>query len=43
MGIPLVRQALWTSWAEFIAYRNPRIASMAQFLLNDDAPDSTIP
>jgi len=40
IGIPLVRQALWTSWAEFIAYGNPRIASMAQFLLNDDAPDT---
>jgi hypothetical protein len=40
VGIPLVRQALWTTWAEFIAYRNPRIASMAQFLLNDDAPDN---
>jgi hypothetical protein len=39
VGIPLVRQALWSSWAEYIAYRNPRIASIAQFLLNDDAPD----
>ena len=40
VGIPLVRQALWTTWAEFIAFGNPRIASMAQFLLNDDAPDT---
>jgi hypothetical protein len=40
IGIPLVRQALWTTWAEYIAYGNPRIASMAQFLLNDDAPDT---
>lgn len=39
VGISLVRQAHWTSWAEFLAYRNPRIASMGQFLLNDDAPD----
>ena len=41
VGIPMVRQALWTTWAEFIAYRNPRIASMAQFLLHDDKPDTT--
>jgi len=39
VAISLVRQALWTTWAEFIAYDNPRIASMAQFLLNDDRPD----
>jgi hypothetical protein len=39
VGIPLERQALWSSWAEYLAYRNPRIASMAQFLLNDDGPD----
>lgn len=39
VGISLVRQALWLSWAEFIAYLNPRVASMAQFLLNDDKPD----
>ena len=36
----MVRQALWTTWAEFIAYDNPRIASMAQFLLHDDRPDT---
>jgi hypothetical protein len=40
VAVPLVRQALWTTWAEFVAYRNPRIASMAQFLLRDDAPDT---
>ena len=40
VGIPMFRQALWTTWAEFIAYGNPRIASMAQFLLHDDRPDT---
>jgi len=37
-GIPLSRQAAWMSWGEFVAFRNPRIASFAQFLLDDDAP-----
>jgi len=27
------------SWGEFVAFRNPRVVSYAQFLLNDDAPD----
>jgi hypothetical protein len=33
------QQAVWNSWAEWMAYRNPRIASFAQFLLYDDRPD----
>jgi hypothetical protein len=37
-GVPLSRQATWMSWSEFVAFRNPRVASFAQFLLNDDAP-----
>lgn len=36
--IPFSRQAAWMSWGEFLAFRNPRIASYAQFLLDDDAP-----
>ena len=32
---------MWSTWAEHIAYRNPRIASMAQFLLSDDVPDKS--
>ncbi len=32
------RQAGWMSWAEYVAFRNPRVASFAQFLLHDDAP-----
>ncbi|MBA2506049.1 MAG: hypothetical protein H0V29_08905, partial [Thermoleophilaceae bacterium] len=36
--VPERRQAEWINEAEFIAYRNPRVASFAQFLLVDDAP-----
>ena len=32
------RQAGWMSWGEFVAFRNPRVASYAQFLLRDDGP-----
>ena len=41
VGVPFARQGLWFNWAEHIAYRNPRVASMAQFLLTDDQPDSS--
>ena len=37
-GIPWGRQASWMSWAEYVTYRNPRLAAFAQFLLVDDAP-----
>lgn len=37
-AVSFARQAAWMSWGEFVAFRNPRIASYAQFLLNDDAP-----
>jgi hypothetical protein len=39
-GVPWSRQAAWMSWAEFLAWRNPRVASFSQFLLHDDAPDA---
>jgi hypothetical protein len=32
------RQALWITQADFLTYRNPRVASSAQFLLYDDRP-----
>ena len=32
------RQAGWMSWGEFVAFRNRRVASFAQFLLRDDGP-----
>ena len=37
-GVPLERQALWNQQGEQIAYRNPRVAGLAQFLLRDVAP-----
>lgn len=38
IGISWSRQAAYLNEAEYLAYRNPRIASMAQFLLTDDGP-----
>ena len=38
IGVSLERQADWLDDATYLAYRNPRIASMAQFLLVDDGP-----
>ena len=36
--ITFARQAAWINQAEYIAYKNPRVRSMSQFLLVDDAP-----
>jgi hypothetical protein len=38
IGVSLAQQADWLDSATHIAYRNSRIASMAQFLLVDDGP-----
>jgi hypothetical protein len=38
-AVPFARQAAWMSWAEFETYRRGRVASFAQFLLDDDRPD----
>ena len=38
IGVPFSRQADWLGQATALAYRNPRIASFAQFLLVDDGP-----
>ena len=38
IGVSFARQAAWLDDATYIAYRNRRIASMAQFLLVDDGP-----
>lgn len=38
IGVSWARQAAYLNQAEFLAYRNGRIASTAQFLLFDDAP-----
>lgn len=37
-GWPWKTQARWLTKAEWLAYRHRRVVSMAQFLLNDDAP-----
>jgi hypothetical protein len=38
IGIPWARQADWLDDATYRAYLDPRVASMAQFLLVDDGP-----
>ena len=38
IGVSFARQAAWLDDATYIAYRNKRIASFAQFLLVDDGP-----
>lgn len=37
VGVPLATQSDYRSLAEYIAYRNPRVASFSQYLLRDDA------
>ena len=37
-GVSLERQGPLSAWGEYIAYKNPRVASIAQFLLFDDKP-----
>jgi hypothetical protein len=37
-AISFSRQAAWINEAEFIAYKNPNVRAMSQFLLVDDAP-----
>jgi hypothetical protein len=37
-SISFARQAAWINEAEYIAYKNPNVRSMSQFLLVDDAP-----
>ncbi len=37
-GVPPERQGPLTAWGEYMAYSNPRVASIAQFLFVDDKP-----
>ena len=37
-GVTPERQGPLTAWGEYMAYRNPRVASIAQFLFVDDRP-----
>ena len=41
IGVSFRRQAAWLDDATYLAYRNPRVASFAQFLLVDDGPVRT--
>jgi len=38
VGVTPARQGPLSSWGEYLAYRNPRVASIAQFLAVDDGP-----
>ena len=38
VGVAPSRQGPLSSWGEYMAYRNPRVASIAQFLFVDDGP-----
>lgn len=38
IGVSFARQADWLDEATYLSYRNPRVASFAQFLLVDDGP-----
>ncbi|HEX2088230.1 MAG TPA: hypothetical protein VHF89_21260, partial [Solirubrobacteraceae bacterium] len=42
-GVPVARQAEWNMLGDFLAYTNPRVASMTQFLLRDVAPVASAP
>jgi hypothetical protein len=37
-GVPLDKQVGWLAASEYLAWRNPRVASWAQYLLRDDSP-----
>ncbi len=36
LGVSHSTQASWLNWADFLAYRNPRIRSVSQYKLHDD-------
>jgi hypothetical protein len=42
-GVSWARQAAYLDEAAYLAYRNPRVASIAQFLLYDDLPWARFP
>jgi hypothetical protein len=42
-GVPLENQAQYLDQAQYLAWKDPRVRSMAQFLLVDSAPNSTFP
>jgi hypothetical protein len=42
-GVSLARQAAYLSQAQYMAWLDPRVRSMSQFLLVDSAPDTSYP
>jgi hypothetical protein len=40
-GIPLERQAAWLTRAEWLTWRDERVAGLTQFLLDDSGPSAT--
>ena len=42
-GVSLARQALYIDEAQYLAWKDPRVRAMAQFLLVDSAPDQSFP
>jgi hypothetical protein len=42
-GVPLKRQSLYLNQAQYLAAQDPRVRSMAQFLLYDSAPNPAYP
>ena len=41
-SISFARQAAWINEAEYLAYKNPNVRAMSQFLLVDDAPVASV-
>jgi hypothetical protein len=42
-GVPLDEQAAWLNESDYLAYRQPRVLAMAQFLYRDSAPKYSAP
>ncbi len=42
-GVSLSRQALYIDEAQYVAWKDPRVRAMSQFLLVDSAPDPSFP
>ncbi len=42
-GVSLANQALYLNEAQYLAWRDPRVATLSQFLLYDSPPDSIYP
>ena len=42
IGVSWRRQAAWINEADYIAYRNPRVRSVSQFLVVDDGPNRKV-